>query len=351
MFLFPALAPLFYSVCIILGGVVLGESYGVAGLAIGAVVGSFAGPFLINAIGAARAGTRYRPVWDVRAPAFVEWVRLSIPLMIGFSVVVADQWILRYFASGGTGDIARLHYAKRLFDVPIAVLAQAAGQASLPFFARLFGEARMQDFARSVSASVYRIAAVSALAAAWVMAAALPLVDLVYRRGHFTWDDSTGTATFLFVFALSLPLWAAQAIYVRAFYAAGNTLTPMIAATVVTVASLPVYRWLFETQGVVGLAWASNIAIAAHTVSMAWLLHRRGLVPIGEFPWSQFAKVLLVALFAGGLAWLVGRTIPAQPDHLSDLLQLALTFLTWAAASALGLWATRSDLLAQLRRR
>src|SRR2546427_8509411 len=54
--------------------------------------------------------------------------------MLGVSLVTADDWILRYFASGAVGDITRLNYAKRLFAVPIAVLGQATSQASLPFF-------------------------------------------------------------------------------------------------------------------------------------------------------------------------------------------------------------------------
>src|SRR6266436_7548842 len=59
LFLFPAFGPLLYNVFIILGGVVLGKQFGIASLAYGAVVGSFLGPFLINAIGAARVGTGY----------------------------------------------------------------------------------------------------------------------------------------------------------------------------------------------------------------------------------------------------------------------------------------------------
>jgi putative peptidoglycan lipid II flippase len=137
LFLFPAFGPLLYNVAIILGGVLFSRSLGIAALAYGALAGSFLGPFLINAIGAARIGTGYRISFDARNPAFREWVKMSIPLMLGVSLVTADDWILRYFASGGVGDITRLNYAKRLFAVPIAVLGQATSQASLPFFANL----------------------------------------------------------------------------------------------------------------------------------------------------------------------------------------------------------------------
>src|SRR5271167_4689480 len=231
LFLFPALGPLIYNGFIILGGVTLSHSFGIASLAYGALVGTFVGPFLINAIGAARIGTGFSLSFDVRNSAFREWVRMSIPLMIGVSLVSADDWILRYFASGSVGDITRLNYAKRLFAVPIAVLGQATGQASLPFFARLIGEKRMREFADTVNDSVYRIVAASLLGTSLMAVAALPLIDLVYRRGHFQFSDSLTTAIYFFWFSLSLAFWAAQALYARAFYAAGNTLTPMVAAT------------------------------------------------------------------------------------------------------------------------
>src|SRR5215467_2930776 len=275
LFLFPAFGPLIYNVFIIAGGVMGGRQLGIASLAYGALAGSIVGPFLINAIGAAKIGTGYWPSFDLKNPAFREWVRLSIPLMLGVSLVTADDWILRYFASSGIGDIARLNYAKRLFAVPIAVLAQATGQASLPFFSRLFGEKKFDEFAETVNASVYRITAASLLITGWMMAIALPLIDLVYRRGHFTFADSRSTSVYFFWFSLSLAMWSAQSLYARAFYASGNTLTPMIATTIITVASIPVYRLMFHTLSVTGLAIASDIGIVANTLALAVLLHRR----------------------------------------------------------------------------
>jgi putative peptidoglycan lipid II flippase len=351
LFLFPAFGPLIYNVFIILGGVVLGRQLGIASLAYGALVGSVVGPFLVNAIGAARVGTGYRPSLDLKNQAFREWVRLSIPLMLGVSLVTADDWILRYFASSGAGDIARLNYAKRLFAVPIAVLGQATGQASLPFFARQFGEKRMKEFAATVSASVYRISALSFLVAGLMMAGALPVIDLVYRRGRFGFFDSESTAIYFFWFSLSLAFWAAQGLYSRAFYAAGDTLTPMIAATLITLASLPVYSALFHGLSVVGLAIASDVGIVANTVALAVLLHRRRLVPAGELRWAELGKAALTGAVAGYLSHRVGRIVPLNGSRMADVLALALVTLTWAAGVAAGLWILRSDLPRDLRRR
>ncbi len=351
LFLFPALGPLIYNIFIIAGGVIAGRQMGISSLAFGALAGSIAGPFLINAIGAAKIGTGYRPSFELKNAAFREWVRMSIPLMLGVSLVTADDWILRYFASSGIGDIARLNYAKRLFAVPIAILGQATGQASLPFFSRLFGEKKFEEFSATVNASVYRITAASLLMTGWMMAIALPLIDLVYRRGHFTFADSTSTAVYFFWFSLSLALWSCQALYARAFYASGNTLTPMIATSLITVASLPVYSLLFRELSVTGLAIASDIGIAANALAIAALLHIRGMVSLGGLKWRELAKTTLVGAVSGGLSYEVMRTVALNGSRRGDLVALALGSLTWAAAVAAGLWLLRSELPRDLRGR
>jgi putative peptidoglycan lipid II flippase len=351
LFLLPAFGPLIYNVFIIAGGVVAGHRFGIASLAYGALLGSVAGPFLINAIGAAKIGTGYKPSFDTKNPAFREWVRLSIPLMLGVSLVTADDWILRYFASSGIGDIARLNYAKRLFAVPIAILGQATGQASLPFFSRLFGEKQFTEFAATVNASVYRITAASLLLTGWMMAIAVPLIDLVYRRGHFTFADSESTGIYFFWFSLSLALWSSQALYARAFYASGNTLTPMIATSLITLASLPIYSLLFHTLSVTGLAIASDIGITVNAIAIALLLHIRGMVPLGGMNWKELAKSALIGAVSGGVSYEVVRIVSLNGSRGADVAALALGSLTWAAAVAAGLWLLRSTLPSEFRRR
>ena len=133
-----------------------------------------------------------------------------------------------------------------------------------------------------------------------MMAAALPIIDLAFHHGHFTFADAQETAAYFFWFALSLALWSAQAQYARAFYGAGNTLTPMVASTIIVALSLPVYRSFFHQFGVTGLAIASDIGILMHTVVLAWLLHRKKMVSLGELPWGE----LIEGAGDGGVRWL-----------------------------------------------
>jgi putative peptidoglycan lipid II flippase len=348
-FLVPSTVPLFYNVCIILSGVVAARRFGITSLAFGVVAGLFIGPFLLNAICARRAGFHFRPSLDIHNPAFREWVRLSVPLGLGVSILMADSLYQRYFASGSPGDISRLYYARQLFTVPLGILGQTAGQASLPFFAQLFGERRSKEFGATVNKAVTAIFTLSILCTAWFMASALPVVDLVYRRGRFEFSDSQQTAVYLFCFSLALGFWAIQTLYARAFFAAGDSLTPMVASTMVTIAAFPIYAVMFRMFSIVGLVIASDIAIVLDTTVLAVLLHRRHLVRLTELRWREIGKVITVAGFAGLTAWGALQTVPLHGSRKDDLVALGMISLAWGGTALLGIWLTGSQLLDYLK--
>lgn len=350
-FTFQGISPLVYTLGIIAGGLFFARSIGIPSLAWGALAGSIAGPFLVNGYAAWRAGVRYIPVLDFNDPGLRAWVRMSLPLMLGVTVVFMDNIILTWFAKHAVGDISRLMYAKRLFTAPMAIIGQAAGAASLPFFASLYSRNLFADYASAVNRSVSRILAVAMLLAAGMFALAGPIVDLVFRGGAFDGRDAGITAIYFATFTLSLPLWSSQAIYARAFYAAGETRTPMVWGTVITAASLPLYWVLHRRFGVIGLAWASNLAILAQTLMLAALAHHRRLVPISGLDRPELLRSLFAALVSFAGVHFAASRIPVPAGHLGALLLLLGGGTVWALLVFVTLSITGSSLPAQLRRR
>ena len=349
IFLYSALGPILYNLGILGGGVLLPDRMGIDRLAYGVLAGSFVGSAFINAIGARRTGLRFTPIFNLRHPAFLQWLRLSLPLMIGVSLTMADKWIISYFSTSDRGALSLLTNAKALFNAPLSVIGMAAGAASLPFFSSLFTANRLFDFNAAVSRSVSRLIAVSLLASAWLIAMAGPVTDFL-RGARLTAPDARLTAQYLALFALSLALWSAQGIYARAFYAAGNTLTPALSGSAVTFCSIPVYALLFHRFGVPGLAIASDIGILAHTLALALLLHRARLVSLATLDYPELARTLLAALVALMATQQLVTRIPTH-GYLQDTLLLTLGTALWAASAALILRLTRSTLLTQLRQR
>jgi putative peptidoglycan lipid II flippase len=252
--------------------------------------------------------------------------------MVGISLVSADNWIIAHFASANNGGVSIMTYAKQLFTAPMAVLAQAAGAASMPFFAKLWAQDKRYEFASEVADSVSRVAALGFLAASGMIAMAPALVDLILRGGRFNSADSAQTAGYFAVFSISLFLWSAQAIYARAFYAAGNTLAPMIAGTAITLISLPMYALFYRWLGTIGLAVASDLGIAMQTLALAGMLHQRRMVSLAGLDYRELGRCLLAGVASGSLVWLailgVGEFVPGHSRWL-DASELLIGSIVW----------------------
>jgi putative peptidoglycan lipid II flippase len=335
-----AVTPLIYGLGTIVGGLLLSRRLGVSSLAIGTVAGAFLGPFFLNALFARRAGTRYRPILDWQDEGLREWVRLSLPLMVGVTLVTADWWIIAHFAARTSGAVSLMSYAKQLFTAPMAMLAQAAGAASMPFFASLWTQQRRYEFAVGVADSVSRVASLGLLAASGMVALAVPLVDLLFIGGKFSGVDARECALYFAIFSVALCLWSAQAIYARAFYAAGNTMLPMLAGTAVTVVSWPIYAALYHWMGVTGLAVASDVGIALQTAIIALLLHQRRMVSIASLDFEEMGRCLAAAAGGGLTVWLVFTKLGSRAMALLGTHQPAQTRWTDLAVLVAGslLW-------------
>ena len=144
--------------------------------------------------------------------------------------------------------------------------------------------------------------------------------------------DTALTAGYFALFSVSLFLWSAQAIYARAFYAAGNTLVPMVAGTVVTLVSLPVYATLFHLRGTAGLAMASDIGIGLQTLSLAVLLHQRRMVSLASLDYRELGRCLVAGVVGGTAIWAaifgMGRFLPGHSRWM-DTLEIIVGSALW----------------------
>jgi putative peptidoglycan lipid II flippase len=349
IFLYQAFTPIIYNTGIILGAVFLHRQLGVSSLAVGVFAGTLIGSAVLNSIGAFRTGLRYRPIIDFRDPAFLEWLKLSLPLMIGVSLVMFDGIFLNYYASLRNGGITLIGNAKDLFNAPFNVIGPAAGAASLPFFASLFQQRRMQDFSASVGRSVSRLFAVGIIVSAWMIALAPWLMDL-FRGGKFNHAAAAATTHLFSILAITLAVWAVQGIYARAFYAASDTRTPAITGTIITALSVPIYAGLFHALGLEGLAIASDIGIFIQTATLAYLLHRKRLASLNHLEFAELGRSLLAALVAYAATAVAAHFLPPVSTHPKDTFTITVATIAWGIAAYLALVATGSKLPRQILR-
>jgi len=276
----PAMAPLVYSAGIIVGGLV-GANYGglgADGFAWGVLVGSALGPFALPLYGCIKARMRWYPILSLRNSDLRHYLWLSFPIMIGFSIVVVDEWIIKNQASYlAEGALAYLQYGRTLMKVPIGVFGMAAGVAVYPTISRMVAAGTVVE-AYGVLCRAVRLMLVATFAAQVCMTlVGFEAAYLVWGLfgSRFSVADAQATGAILMYLCLGLGGWAAQTVISRGFYALGRTWLPTIVGTVIAFVMVPFYVVLRQNCGTIGLAIASSAAILVYVLLLGWLQYRR----------------------------------------------------------------------------
>ncbi len=273
-----ALAPVLYNLGIISGGALAGASLGAKGFAWGALVGAVVGPFAVPVFELLRRTTislQFRFALFDRD--LLRYLALAAPLMLGVTLLTVDEWYDKVFGARlGEATLASLGYARRLMQVPVAVVGQAIATAALPTLTNLWTRGRREELDRMLLDTLRAGLALSLFGAVGAYVFAGPLVALVYETGRFTADDSQRVATLLAIFAWAVPAWSLQQIAVRAFYARSDMWRPMLLGSAIALAALPLYVVLGGRHGGVGIALAGVIGMSVNalaTLGLARALH------------------------------------------------------------------------------
>jgi putative peptidoglycan lipid II flippase len=345
-----ALAPLLYNGFIIAGGLAFGTTLGAEGFAWGALVGALTGPFLVPVLDAlSGAGLRLRVRIALFDAELLRYLGIALPLMLGLSLLTVDEWYDRWFgALQGEGAVAQLTYARRLMQLPVAVIGQAIATAALPTLSRLWNEGRREELDRVLLDTLRVGLGLAVLGAAACIAFATPIVEFVYHHGAFTERDVVRVARLLAIFALAVPAWVVQQIAVRSFFARGDTWRPMLVGTAVALAVVPLYVAFGRLYGVAGLAAAGVLGMSANavfTLALARRLH--GTPQLGALV-ATGARVLTISAVAA----LAGATAaPGAGRGFAALGDLAIGGVAFAAVALAGVFAVGDEPLRAVIRR
>ncbi len=332
-FLVPALMPLIYNGCIIIGGLLM-ISKGMEGFCWGVLIGSFLGNFLLPMVAAIKGakGFNFRLVF--RHPGLKLFILLALPLMIGQSVVVLDEQFLRFFGSMTTeGAVSWLNYARRIMLVPVGVVAQAAGVASYPFLARLVAQGKETEFNDTLQSALCATVAFLLPLSIWMIAAADPIIQFIFEQGRFSALATEQTAICLQIMLLGVFCWGIQQIVGRAYYARKDTLTPALIGTGATLLTLPVYYTLTHLWGAFGIAGASAFSVVFYTLTLSWFWWRKW----GSGGFTGLGRTLVAATTVSVIAvipsWYVmqyAKHLPVQHPLLGALFAICCGFLCFA---------------------
>ncbi|MDZ7291456.1 MAG: murein biosynthesis integral membrane protein MurJ [candidate division KSB1 bacterium] len=324
----PALAPLIYNLGIILGGILLSRWLGMEGFSWGVLAGAFAGNFLMQYIGAKRAGMQFRLIFDLRHPDLKKYVLLTLPLMLGLTATFSTEFFYRFFGSYlPPGGVATLDYALRVMLVLVGMFGQASGVASFPFLARLIAEGKLSEMNRLLNDTLRRYIALVIPFSALLIVLRYEVIRLLFQRGKFTALATAQTSEVLMFLLIGAFAFAGQTVVVRGYYAMQNTLFPTIFSTLAVLASLPLYWYGLQLIGIKGVALAMSASAIIQTTLLYALWGRRTNNEGRGEVYRFFAKIILLsAIVCLLLLWFKTRLLQGI-DHATPVGSLLICLI------------------------
>jgi putative peptidoglycan lipid II flippase len=360
-FALPALAPSFLNLGMVVGGLALIPAMRASGrpeivaMALGVLIGGFA-QFLVQVPALVREG--FRPALEAprRHPGVARVAALMGPATLGLAATQINLFVTTLVATLMTqGSVSWLWYAFRLMQLPIGVFGVALATVSLPALSRAAVDRDLPALKTTLSATLRLVFVLTVPAAVWLAVMARPVIALLYEHGRFTPSDTTATADALLMYCVGLPAFAAVGVLTRAFYALGDTGTP-VRASFVSVALNIGLNLLFIGPlrplglGHLGLALATSLTSIANATQLALALRRRiGLIEgrrIVRTAWRAGAATVLAVLPAAlALVALDGRW---HAGAVAEAVTVAAGFVVTAVLGVLTLRWLRVEELATL---
>jgi putative peptidoglycan lipid II flippase len=234
------------------------------------------------------------------------------------------------------GSVSYLYYADRLIEFPLGVFAVAIATAVLPTLSEQATRRDDHALRETLSFSLRLATFVSLPAAVGLFALSEPIVRVLYERGRFGPAETTGTAAAVAMYALGIVGSTTAKISAQAFFALGDTRTPVKVSVGVMALNCAMAATLAGPMGHVGLALAIAASATINALALTLLLRRR--LPGGPIPGARRAW-LRTACVSAGLALVLGAVWylwPPPSDRLAETAWLAAVIAGATAAYIAG---------------
>lgn len=343
-FFVPAMGAAMLNLVMILSVLFLAPRMGVElqtqifGLAIGVVVAGviqayFQWPIL------RKEGFRYQWIKPWRDETVLRVARQMLPGIVGVAAyqfnVILTQAMAFWLETPNAPIVASFNYAVRLMELPQGVFAVSMATYLLPTLSGLAADKNYPQFRTTLKDGLAYMVFVNLLASLLLVILAEPIVRLLFERGQFDGLATVRASQALTYLAPGLVAFSMVNILARAFFALGDTKTPMKISVVCLTLNVIFCAFLIFPLRHRGLGLANTASSCLNVALLIYALRR--VMPKMDFSTlTRQVPVLLGATVAAGVAaWGLMTLWQARLGHASLVLKLGEVFVPALAATVL----------------
>ena len=304
-----------------------------------------------------REGFRYRWVSPWANETVREVLHKMVPGTIGvaaFQINVMITWGVAFMIDAPI--IPAFNYAVRLMELPQGVFGISLATYLLPTLSGLSAEKKFPEFRATLRQGLQHLLFANFIASALLVSLARPIIRLLFERGIFDAYSTDQTAWALVCLGPGLVAFSVVNNLARAFYALGDTKTPMKISLVCLGLNLIFALWLIGPFRQGGLGIANTMSAAFNVYLLLYALRRKlgrlDLEALRPTVWGLAAAAIL----AGVVASLASYGWERQIGHHNLVTRMGSVFAPMILATAaywlVALWLripSAQEILALLR--
>lgn len=226
-FLVFSLSPVFYNVGILTGVIFLYPKFGVFGLALGVIFGAVM-HFLIQVPVVVKHNFFPKFNFNINWREIFHVMKLSAPRTLALSCnSLAFIFLIAMASTLKQGSISLFTFAYNLQSVPVGIIGISYSVAAFPILVKSFSMKDMDNFVGQIMLAARQIIFWSLPIITLLIVLRAQIVRVVLGSNTFSWFDTRLTAASVALFVISLASQGLVLLFVRGYYAAGNTKKPL----------------------------------------------------------------------------------------------------------------------------
>jgi putative peptidoglycan lipid II flippase len=306
-----------------------------------------------------RDGFRPRWVSPFGNPVVKRVVKQMIPGMLGvaaFQFNVLTTTSIAFLISPQI--VASYDYAVRLMEFPQGLFGISLATYLLPTLSGLAAEQKYAEFRSTYKQAVGYLFFTNVIATVLLLVLAQPMIRLLFQHGEFSASDTRNASFALACLGPGLLAFSMVNITARAFYALGDTQTPMKISAFCLVLNVVFALFTIPTLREGGMGIANTLSAVVNVYLLLYGLRRK----LSKLEFSDIRQALVqmtsgavlagLAAYATSLAWenqIGGGTIPKRIGAV--FVPVAAASLTYLGALAWMKVPQARDVLGLLRKR